>query len=34
MYNALGELVSVAKLSEPYRKSYTSVFNFTIDIEM
>lgn len=34
MYNALGELVSVAKLSEPYKKSYTSVFNFTIDIEM
>ena len=34
MYNALGELVSAAKLSEPYRKSYTSVFNFTIDIEM
>lgn len=34
MYNALGELVSIAKLSEPYRKTYTNVFNFTIDIEM
>lgn len=34
LYNALGELVAVAKLSEPYRKTYTSVFNFTIDIEM
>jgi hypothetical protein len=34
MYNALGELVAVAKLSEPYKKTYTNVFNFTIDIEM
>ena len=34
LYNALGELIAVSKLSEPYRKTYTNVFNFTIDIEM
>jgi hypothetical protein len=34
LYNALGELVAVSKLSEPYRKTYTNVFNFTLDIEM
>jgi len=34
MYNTLGELVAVSKLSEPYKKIYTNVFNFTIDIEM
>jgi hypothetical protein len=34
MYNALGELIAVSKLSEPYKKTYTNVFNFTIDIEM
>jgi hypothetical protein len=34
LYNALGELVAVSKLSQPYKKTYTNVFNFTIDIEM
>ncbi len=34
LYNALGELIAVSKLSEPYRKTYTNVFNFTLDIEM
>ena len=34
LYNALGELVSIAQLSEPVKKTYTNVFNFTIDIEM
>lgn len=33
LYNSLAELIAVAKLSEPYRKTYTNLFNFTIDIE-
>lgn len=34
LYNALGELIAVSKLSQPYKKTYTNVFNFTLDIEM
>lgn len=34
LYNALGELVSVAKLSEPVKKTYTNLFNFTLNIAM
>jgi len=34
LYNTLGELIAMAKLSEPYQKTYTNLFNFTIDLEM
>lgn len=34
LVNALGEVVAISQLSEPYRKTYTNVFNFTLDIEM
>lgn len=34
MYNALGELVAVSKLSEPVEKNYTNVITFNVDIEM
>lgn len=34
LYNALGELIAVAKTSEPVEKTYVNLFNFSIDIEM
>jgi hypothetical protein len=34
MYNGLGELISVAKLSEPVEKTYINILTFNIDIEM
>jgi len=34
LYNALSELVAVAKLSEPYEKTYTNLFNFVLNIDM
>jgi hypothetical protein len=34
LYNALGELIAVAKLSEPVEKTYTNVLTFNIEIEM
>lgn len=34
LFNALGELVAVAKLSEPVEKNYINVLTFNIDIEM
>ena len=33
MVNALGEIIAIAQLSEPYRKTYTNVFNFVITID-
>jgi hypothetical protein len=34
MYNALGELIAVAKLSEPVEKTFVNIVTFNIDIEM
>jgi len=34
LYNALGELISVAKLSEPVQKNYINLLSFNIDIEL
>lgn len=34
LFNALGELVAVAKLSEPVEKNYINLLTFNIDIEM
>lgn len=34
LFNALGELVAIAKLSEPVEKNYINVLTFNIDIEM
>jgi len=34
MYNALGELIAVAKLSEPVSKTFVNILTFEIDIEM
>lgn len=34
LYNELGELIAVSKLSEPIEKNYTNVITFNIDIEM
>ncbi len=34
LYNALGELVSIAKLSEPVEKNYINLITFNINIEM
>src|ERR1035437_928859 len=33
LVNALGELISMAKLDTPYKKTYTGLFNTVIDIE-
>jgi hypothetical protein len=34
LYNAFGELIAVAKLSEPVEKNYTNVITFNVNIEM
>lgn len=34
LFNALGELVAIAKLSEPVEKNFINVLTFNIDIEM
>lgn len=34
LYNGVGEMVAVAKLSEPVEKEYTGMLSFTIDLEM
>jgi hypothetical protein len=34
LFNALGELVAIGKLSEPVEKNYINVLTFNIDIEM
>lgn len=34
LYNSIGELVAVSKLSEPVTKNYTDVITFVLDIEM
>jgi hypothetical protein len=34
LFNALGELVAIAKLSEPVEKNYVNVLTFNLDIEM
>ncbi len=34
LFNALGELVAVAKLSEPTEKNYINIVTFNLDIEM
>ena len=34
LFNALGELVSIAKLSEPVEKNYINVLTFNVDIEI
>lgn len=34
LYNAFGELVAVAKTSEPVAKDYTSLLTFNVDIEL
>ncbi len=34
LYNIKQELIAVAKLSQPYEKSYTNMFNFNLDIDV
>lgn len=34
LFNAIGELIAVGKLSEPISKTYTNVLTFNLDIEM
>lgn len=34
LYNAVGELIAVAKLSEPIEKTYVNVITFEINLEM
>ena len=34
LFNALGELVAVSKLSEPVEKNYTNVLTFTLNVKL